>query len=148
MKACALFFLVLFSYASADPMPRGSSQFILAQALATHTQTTTVEDCPAARTPSGVQTLCQHYEGRNLLLYMQTLDEVLFTQASYPDTLPDLKGLRLEPRTDYWLYRPEQNRYERTFDFRGGVYRIVYAPFNELGSNLTILFRPLRAPNI
>lgn len=148
MKVFLPLFVLAASYAFADVMPEGSSQFVLAQALAARTQTTTTSRCPPARTLRGVQALCQNYEGRNLLLYMQRLDEVLFTQASYPDTMPELRELTLEPRTDYWIFRPEYGRYERTFDFRGGVYRIIYVPFNELSSNLTILYQPSPAPKV
>ncbi len=129
-------------------MPEGSSQFALTQALAGQTQVTLSDACPPTQNLKGVQAVCENYEGINQLLYMQQLDEVLFTATAYPDTLPGMKDLTLEPRTPYWIYLPEYGRFERSFNFEGGIYRIIYVPFSELSSNLTILFTPAPAPNI
>ena len=148
MKICLLLVLLSVSYALADAMPQDSSQFALTRILAEQTQVTTSAQCPPVENLEGVQAVCQNYEGFNQLLYMQQLDEVLFTASAYPDTVPGLKDLKLEPRTPYWIYLPEYNRFERSFDFEGGTYRIIYVPFSELSSNLTILYTPAPTPNI
>lgn len=149
MKLCLLLLLLLsVSYALADAMPQDSSQFALTRALAAQTRATTSGQCPPVENLEGVQAVCQNYEGFNQLLYMQQLDEVLFTASAYPDTLPGLRNLRLEPRTPYWIYLPEYGRFERSFDFEGGIYRIIFVPFSELSSNLTILYTPALRPSI
>lgn len=148
MKRCLLLLLLSAGYALADTMPQGSSQFALTRALAEQTQVTTAGPCPPTANLEGVQAACQNYEGVNQLLYMQQLDEVLFTANAFPDTVPELRNLKLEPRTPYWIYLPEYGRFERSFNFEGGIYRIIYVPFSELSSNVTILYTPAPTPNI
>ncbi len=129
-------------------MPKGSPQRLLTEVLAEQTLVQPAKDCPPIQNLRGVQALCENYSGPDLLAYMQRLDGILFTFSTYPETLPQLGDLELEPRTDYWLYLPEYGRFERSFDFEGGSYRIIYVPFNELSSNLTILYIPGPTPEV
>lgn len=142
MKKLAALVLALVGYAHAEPMPEGSSQALLTEVLARHTLMTPHEPCPPAARQSGVQVVCANYTEHDPLGFMRRLDALLFSFALYPDTLPELAGLELVPRTDYWIYLPEYGRYERSFDFGGGAYRIIYVPYETLSSTITILYTP------
>lgn len=134
--------LMCIGYAAADALPVGSRQLLLTQALAKATLSTPYEPCPPTQNMKGVQVACYNYGGQDPLGYMQRLDEILFTFSTFPDTFPGLEDSPLTPRTDYWIYLPEYSRFERSFDFAGGSYRIIYVPFESLSSNIAILFTP------
>jgi hypothetical protein len=142
MKKLAALALALLGAAHADSMPEGSSQALLTEVLARHTLMTRYEPCPPAARQTGVQVVCANYSEYNPLGFMERVDALLFSFALYPDTLPELSGLELRPRTDYWIYLPEYGRYERSFDFGGGSYRIIYVPYETLSSTITILYTP------
>ncbi len=133
------------SYALADAMPEGSRQAILTQMLAEKTQMSLQENCPPATNTEGAQVACGHFEGHELLNFMTQLDAVVYTLSTYPATLPDLSGFELTARTNYWIYLPEFGRFERSFDFEGGSYRVIYVPFETLSSNVAVIYTP---PNI
>lgn len=139
---CVLFAPLVLGYAAADAMPEGSRQLLLTEALAKATLSTPYTPCPPTENMKGVQVACYNYAGSDPLGYMQRLDETLFTFAAFPDTFPGLEHTSLTPYTDYWVYLPEYSRFERSFDFGGGTYRIIYVPFEELSSTIAVLFTP------
>lgn len=142
MKKSVVLALALLGSVHADPMPEGSSQALLTEVLARHTLMTRYAPCPPAERQTGVQAVCANYTEYDPLGFMERVDALLFSFALAPDTLPELRGLELRPRTDYWIYLPEYGRYERSFDFGGGSYRIIYVPYGMLSSTITILYTP------
>lgn len=134
--------LMLGGYAVADALPEGSRQRLLTEALAKATLSTPYEPCPPVANMKGVQVACYNYAGREPLSFMSRIDEILFTFSTFPDTFPGLEDSPLTPRTDYWIYLPEFGRFERSFGFAGGTYRMIYVPFEGLSSNIAILFTP------
>lgn len=86
--------------------------------------------------------ICANYGERDPLGFMRRLDEVVYSFSVYPDTFPELAGINLTPRTDYWVYLPKYGRYERSFELDGSSYRVIYVPYVSLSSTITILYTP------
>jgi hypothetical protein len=139
MKKILIGLALLGSFVFAEPMPEGSRQAALTDAIVEAVFGLEYTTCPPEQDLPSIQVACitnrHHVSG-----FYAFLDRRLIPTpgAEYPE----LKDFKLTPQSDDWIYHADSNRYERSFAFEDGIYRIIYAPNEDRTGDMTIFYTP------